>query len=130
MKCLKINKKKFDQNEGWDCHICDWRKEIPRSSTRPSLAELKEWVQSAETLPFRPEELSIVTQNVTLAEAWIQSIQPVLSQTLSINMCRFYLRKIEGAEVFLPQEYNFFRRTAHSLAPLTSTPPPLIADSK
>src|SRR5271167_4743484 len=57
MKCLKINKKKFDQNEGWDCPICDWRKEIPRSSTRPSLPELKDWVQAAETLPFRPDEL-------------------------------------------------------------------------
>lgn len=132
MKCLKINKKKFDQNEGWDCPICDWRKEIPRSSTRPSLPELKDWVQAAETLPFRPDELSIVTKNVTLAEAWVASIQPIMQsgQTLSIEKCRFYLRKIEGAEVFLPNEYNFFRRAAHFLAPLTSTPPPLVAESK
>ena len=132
MKCLKINKKKFDQNEGWDCPICDWRKEIPRSSTRPSLPELKDWVQAAETLPFRPDELSIVNKNVALAEAWVASIQPIIQsgQTLSIEKCRFYLRKIEGAEVFLPNEYNFFRRAAHSLAPLTSTPPPLVAESK
>ena len=132
MKCLKINKKKFDQNEGWDCPICDWRKEIPRSSTRPSLPELKDWVQAAETLPFRPDELSIVSKNVALAEAWVASIQPIIQsgQTLSIEKCRFYLRKIEGAEVFLPNEYNLFRRAAHSLAPLTSTPPPLVAESK
>src|SRR5208282_3557512 len=132
MKCLKINKKKFDQNEGWDCPICDWRKEIPRSSTRPSLPDLKDWVQAAETLPFRPDELSIVSKNIALAEAWVASIQPITQsgQTLSIEKCRFYLRKIEGAEVFLPNEYNFFRRAAHSLAPLTSTPPPLVAESK
>ena len=132
MKCLKINKKKFDQNEGWDCPICDWRKEIPRSSTRPSLPDLNDWVQAAETLPFRPDELSIVSKNVALAEAWVASIQPIIQsgQTLSIEKCRFYLRKIEGAEVFLPNEYNFFRRAAHLLAPLTSTPPPLVAESK
>src|SRR5438552_1758957 len=106
MKCLKINKKKFDHNEGWDCPICDWRKEIPRSCARPSLSELKEWAHAAESLPFCPEELSIVNKNVALAEAWVASIQPILQsiQTLSISKCRFYLRKIEGAEVFLPTE--------------------------
>lgn len=132
MKCLKINKKKFDPNEGWDCPICDWRKEIPRSSTRPTLSQLKEWVDSAASLPFIPEELKIVNRIVAAADTWIASIQPIIhaGQIHSINKCRFYLRKIEGAEVFLPNEYNFFRRTAHRLAPLTLTPPPVIEESK
>ena len=73
-----------------------------------------------------------MAKNITLAEAWVASIQPILEsgQTLSISKCRFYLRKIEGAEIFLPNEYNFFRRSAHALAPLTSTPPPLVAESR
>lgn len=132
MKCLKISKKKFDRNEGWDCPICDWRKEIVRSSMRPTLAELKEWVQAAEGLSFLPEELSTVRKNIALADAWIVSIQPIVQSgdLQSISICRFYLRKIEGAEIFLPNEYNFFRRAAHALAPITSTPPPLIAESR
>ena len=132
MKCLKMSKKKFDQNEGWDCPICDWRKEPPRSSTRPGLNELKDWANSAETLQFLPEELPIVNKIITLAETWVNSIQPILRgvETQSIDDCRFYLRKIEGAEIFLPNEYNFFRRAAHTLAPVTSTPPPMIVQSK
>jgi len=132
MKCLKISKKKFDQNEGWDCPICDWRKEIVRSSTRPTLADLKEWVQAAENLLFLPEELSIIRKTIALADAWVASILPILQggDLQSISKCRFYLRKMEGAELFLPNEYNFFRRAAHTLAPVTSTPPPVIAESR
>jgi hypothetical protein len=132
MKCLKINKKKFDQNEGWDCPICDWRKEIPRSSARPTLSQLKEWVDLAASLSFLPEELQTINKIIAVADAWVASIQPLLQtgHIRSISKCRFYLRKIEGAEVFLPNEYNFFRRAAHQLAPLTSTPPPVIEESK
>src|SRR5277367_1030107 len=132
MKCLKISKKKFDHNEGWDCPICDWRKGISRATTRPTLSDLKEWVGFAETLPFRPDELQVTAKNIDLIEAWVASILPVLEnpQSLTINKCRFYLRKIEGGEIFLPAEYNLFRRTAHSLAPTSSTPPPLAAETK
>lgn len=127
-----MNKKKFDQNEGWDCPICDWRKEISRTSTRPNLIELKEWVAAAETLPFCPDELVIVRKIIALADAWVASIEPVLQnkELSSLSNCRFYLRKIEGAEVFLPAHYNFFRQTAHALAPMTVTPPPLAAESR
>lgn len=132
MKCLKISKTKFDQNEGWDCPICDWRKGISRRTARPTLSDLKEWIASAETLPFRPEELPIISKNIDLVEAWIASITPVIDDpdSLTINKCRFYLRKIEGGEIFLPAEYNFFRRTAHALVPTSSTPPPLAGESK
>jgi hypothetical protein len=132
MKCLKINKKKFDGNEGWDCPICDWHKEIPRSGTRPSLADLKEWADSAESLPFFPEELVAVRKIISGAESWISSIQPLIrgAPLRSLGKCRFFLRKIEGAEVFLPNEYNLFRRAAHALAGLTTSPPPLVAESK
>ena len=132
MKCLKISKKKFDQNEGWDCPICDWRRGISRPTNRPTLSDLKEWIVAAEGLPFRPEELHIVNENIDLIDEWVTSIRPVLAnpQFLTINKCRFYLRKIEGGEVFLPAEYNVFRHTAHLLAPTSSTPPPLAAETK
>ena len=130
MKCLKINRKKFDHTEGWDCPICDWHKEIPRTAARPSLTELKEWSEQAETLPFRPDEVTIVNRIVALAETWIGSIRPILLglQSPSLDACRLYLRKMEGAEVFLPTEYNFFRKTAHAIAPISATPPPLVSE--
>src|ERR1700738_324461 len=98
MKCLRLNKKKFDHDEGWDCPICDWRKDIPRSSPRPSLSELKDWQISAHKLPFRPDELVHVTKLIAGAEAWVASIQPFIhnKQKHTISKCRFYLRKIEG----------------------------------
>jgi histone demethylase JARID1 len=132
MKCLRINKKKFDHNEGFDCPICDWRKDIPRSSPRPSLAEMKEWEQAAAKLPFCPNELDLVLKINTNAEAWVASIHPFIQDRTkhTIAKCRFYLRKIEGAELFLPNEYNTMRHFAHALAPVTTTPPPLIAESK
>ena len=132
MKCLKISKKKFDQNEGWECPICDWRKGIARTTSRPTLSDLKEWIAAAETLPFRPEELEITVKNIDLVETWAASVHPVIDNldALTINKCRFYLRKIEGGEIFLPGEYNFFRRAAHALAPTSATPPPAAAETK
>jgi hypothetical protein len=132
MKCLRINKKKFDQNEGWDCPICDWHKDIPRSTPRPSLSELTGWEESAMTLPFQPDELALVMKITATAKAWVASIQPFIQdrQRHTISRCRFYLRKMEGAEVFLPNEYNLMRHFAHALAPVTATPPPVVAESK
>jgi [histone H3]-trimethyl-L-lysine4 demethylase len=130
MKCLKINKKKFDPNESWDCPICDWHKEIPRASTRPSLSELRELVKASESLPFYPDELSTISKIVESAARWVADLQGLIrgtnSPTSSIHLCRFYLRKTEGAEVLLPDEYNMFRRSAHDLAPMSSTPPPIV----
>jgi len=132
MKCLKINKKKFDQNDAWECPICDWRKEIVRTATRPSLEELKQWVALAPNLAFLPDEFFIVNKIIRDAQSWAASIQHLLrgDQMPPLSKCRFYLRKLEGAEVFLPNEYNYFRRSAHALAPLSNTPPPLVAESK
>lgn len=39
---------------------------------------------------------------------------------------RFYLRKIEGAEILLAWETNFFRQELHRWAPVASEPPPLL----
>ena len=42
---------------------------------------------------------------------------------------RFYLRKIEGAEVLLAFETNFFRQELHKWAPLGPEPPPILEHS-
>ena len=39
---------------------------------------------------------------------------------------RFYLRKIEGAEVLLAFETNFFRQELHKWAPVAPEPPPIL----
>ena len=39
---------------------------------------------------------------------------------------RFYLRKLEGAEILLSNEINFFRQELHKWAPVAPTPPPIL----
>lgn len=41
----------------------------------------------------------------------------------------FYLRKIEGAEVLLAYETNFFRQEIHKWAPIAPEPPPILEQS-
>jgi hypothetical protein len=132
LKCLKISNKKFDPQDGWDCPICDWRKAIPRTATRPVLTELKEWIHTADQLAFRPVEVKVVQSIVGRAEAWVASLQPMMHSEHfpSVDVCQFYLRKIEGAEVFLAGEFNYFRKALHALAPVSGTPPPSASETR
>src|SRR5258707_845025 len=41
----------------------------------------------------------------------------------------FWLRKIEGAEIFLAYETNFFRQGLHRMNPVTPNPPPIQQES-
>jgi [histone H3]-trimethyl-L-lysine4 demethylase len=43
---------------------------------------------------------------------------------------RFYLRKIEGAEILLAYETNFFRQVLHKWSPVAPDPPPVLESSK
>lgn len=43
---------------------------------------------------------------------------------------RFYLRKIEGAEILLSYETNFFRQELHKWSPVAPEPPPVLEVSK
>jgi histone demethylase JARID1 len=43
---------------------------------------------------------------------------------------RFYLRKIEGAEILLAFETNFFRQELHKWSPVAPEPPPILEASK
>jgi hypothetical protein len=113
--------------------VCDHRVEIPRASHRPSLEDLILLANEAEQLPLRPTQLptlrTIVKQGV--------DFRSFVGNTLSnwppenpLDVARFYLRKIEGAEILLRQETNFFRSQVHLLDPLSSESPVVVEESK
>lgn len=54
---------------------------------------------------------------------------PVMTTPEEITTQRFYLRKIEGAEVLLSFETNFLRQELHKWAPVAPTAPPVLDQS-
>lgn len=56
-------------------------------------------------------------------------INPVMTTPEEVTTQRFYLRKIEGAEVLLAYETNFFRQELHKWAPVAPIPPPVLENS-
>lgn len=57
-------------------------------------------------------------------------INPVMTNPEEVTTQRFYLRKIEGAEILLGFETNFFRQELHKWAPVAPNPPPVLEESK
>jgi histone demethylase JARID1 len=55
---------------------------------------------------------------------------PVVSTPEEIDTQRFYLRKLEGAEILLAFETNFFRQELHKWNPVADEPPPVLEESK
>lgn len=56
-------------------------------------------------------------------------INPLLATPEEVTSTRFWLRKIEGAEILLGYETNFFRQELHKWAPVAPTPPPVLEQS-
>jgi histone demethylase JARID1 len=56
-------------------------------------------------------------------------INPVMTNPEEVTSQRFYLRKIEGAEILLGFETNFFRQELHKWAPVAPNPPPVLEQS-
>ena len=56
-------------------------------------------------------------------------VNPVMTTPEEVTTQRFYLRKIEGAEVLLAYETNFFRQELHKWAPVAPGPPPVLENS-
>lgn len=54
---------------------------------------------------------------------------PLMTTPEEVTTQRFYLRKIEGAEVLLAFETNFFRQELHKWAPVAPVPPPVLENS-
>ncbi|SPO06090.1 related to regulator protein rum1 [Cephalotrichum gorgonifer] len=135
-KCLKIarGKVKDDDKAPWTCPVCDHRVRIPRDAARPRLEDLLIWSDEISNLPFQPEEEEVLKQIIDNAQAFrdhiASYINPLLSSQAEAETQRFYLRKLEGAEVFLVAETNFFRQELHKWCHITNEPPPVFQESK
>ncbi|KAM7216436.1 Lid2 complex component lid2 [Rhypophila decipiens] len=133
-KCLKIARGKVKDEDKYTCPICDWRVKIPRDAARPKLEELVQWRDEIPGLPFQPEEAELLNKIIDNAQDFRNHIaalcNPVLSQRAEAEVQRFFLRKIEGAEVLLAHETNFFRQELHKWCPVAPDPPPVLDQSK
>ena len=129
-KCLKLARGKVKEDEKYTCPICDYRVKIPRDATRPKLEDLLLWQDEIPGLPFQPEEEeileSLIDHGTKFREYVAKYINPMMSSPDELTTQRFYLRKLEGAEILLSNEINFFRQELHRWAPVASVPPPIL----
>ncbi|KAF4627760.1 hypothetical protein G7Y89_g10393 [Cudoniella acicularis] len=133
-KCLKIARGKVKDDEKYTCPICDWRVRIPRDAARPKLEDLQAWQDEIPSLPFQPDEEDILAKIIDNAQEFRSHVapfcNPVMATADESETQRFYLRKIEGAEILLAYETNFFRQELHKWSPVASEPPPVLESSK
>ena len=134
-KCLKIARGKVKDDDKYTCPICDWRKKIPRDAARPKLEDLQSWQSEIFELPFQPEEeecLEKICDHAQQFREWLkQYINPTQPTTFDeVANFRFFLRKIEGADILLAYETNFLRHELHKWAPIAPEPPPIIEVSQ
>lgn len=124
---------KIKEDDRYTCPICDYRVKIPRDATRPKLEDLQRWQGMLQDLPFQPEEEetleSLISQGTKFREYVSQYINPLMSSPDELITQRFYLRKLEGAEILLADEINFFRQELHKWAPVAPSPPPILENS-
>jgi histone demethylase JARID1 len=127
---LKIARGKVKEDDKYTCPICDYRVKIPRDATRPKLEDLQTWQDMLPNLPFQPEEEetleSLIDHGTKFREYVAQYINPMMSSPDELTTQRFYLRKLEGAEILLSDEINFFRQELHRWAPVAPAPPPIL----
>lgn len=132
-KCLKIARGKVKEFDKYTCPICDWRQKIPRDAARPKLEDLQDWQAEIPNLPFQPDEEEVLESIVSQATAFRDFLQgfsnAACTTTEEVPTLIFYLRKIEGAEVLLAYETNFFRQEIHKWAPVAPEPPPILEQS-
>lgn len=133
-KCLKIARGKVKEDDKYTCPICDWRMKIPRDASRPKIEELMSLQDEIANLPFQPEEEDILANIIDNAQTFRDRIarycNPVLSTKAEAETQRFYLRKLEGAEVLLAYEINFFRQELHKWCPVAPEAPPILEVSR
>lgn len=133
-KCLKIARGKVKDDEKYTCPICDWRVKIPRDAARPKLEDLQAWQDEIPNLPFQPDEEEVLVKIIDNAQEFRLHVapfcNPVMATADECETQRFYLRKIEGAEILLSFETNFFRQELHKWSPVAPDPPPVLEVSK
>ncbi|KAM4066559.1 PLU-1-like protein [Hirsutella rhossiliensis] len=129
-KCLKIARGKVKEDDKYTCPICDWRIKIPRDAARPKLEDLVALSDEILSLPFQPDEEEILSRIIDNAQTFRDHIarycNPLLSTEAEAETQRFYLRKLEGAEVLLAFETNFFRQELHKWCPAAPEAPPIL----
>jgi histone demethylase JARID1 len=85
-------------------------------------------------LPFQPDEEQLLEKIINNAQEFRQHVapfcNPVMTTAEEAETQRFYLRKIEGAEILLAYETNFFRQELHKWSPVAPEPPPVLESSK
>ncbi|KAJ5176827.1 uncharacterized protein N7482_002704 [Penicillium canariense] len=132
-KCLKIARGKVKEFDKYTCPICDWRQKIPRDAARPKLEDLLDWQAEMASLPFQPDEEDVLESIINQATAFRDFLHgftnAACTTTEEVPTLIFYLRKIEGAEVLLAYETNFFRQEIHKWAPVAPEPPPILEQS-
>lgn len=132
-KCLKIARGKVKDVDKYTCPICDWRVKIPRDAARPKLEDLQDWQHEISSLPFQPDEEQLLEDIIDKAQTFREFLQPytnpVSTTQEEVPTQLFYLRKIEGAEVLLAYETNFFRQEIHKWQPVAPEPPPILDQS-
>ncbi|EAW14763.1 putative PHD transcription factor (Rum1) [Aspergillus clavatus NRRL 1] len=132
-KCLKIARGKVKEFDKYTCPICDWRQKIPRDAARPKLEDLQDWQAEIPNLPFQPDEEEILENIINQATTFRDFLQSftnaACTTTEEVPTLIFYLRKIEGAEVLLAYETNFFRQEIHKWAPVAPEAPPILEQS-
>ncbi|CAI7613090.1 unnamed protein product [Penicillium pancosmium] len=134
-KCLKIARGKVKELDRYACPICDWRQKIPRGrgTARPRLEDLLDWQAEMASLRFQPDEKEVLEEIISQATAFrdfLSGFTNATCTTKEVPKLIFYLRKIEGAEVFLGYETNFFRQEVHKLAPVAPEPPPILGHTR
>lgn len=103
---------------------------IPRDAARPKLEDLVALAEEVLLLPFQPDEEEILSRIIANAQTFRDHIarycNPLLSTEAEAETQRFYLRKLEGAEVLLAFETNFFRQELHKWCPVAPEAPPIL----
>jgi histone demethylase JARID1 len=132
-KCLKIARGKVKDDDKYTCPICDWRVKIPRDAARPKLEDLHNWQDDITNLPFQPEEEECLASIIDTAQQFRNFIEPYINPVMTtpeeVHTQRFWLRKIEGAEILLVKETNFFKQELHRWSPVAPEPPPILENS-
>ncbi|KAK3377568.1 PLU-1-like protein-domain-containing protein [Podospora didyma] len=133
-KCLKIARGKVKEDDKYTCPICDWRVKIPRDAARPKLEDLISWYEEVPGLPFQAEEEEVLKKIIANAQDFRNHIAAYCNSIVATGneaeTQRFYLRKIEGAEILLAFETNFLRQELHKWSPVAPEPPPVLESSK
>jgi [histone H3]-trimethyl-L-lysine4 demethylase len=98
------------------------------------LEDLQAWQDEIPSLPFQPDEEEILAKIIDNAQEFRSHVSPfcnpVMGTAEEAETQRFYLRKIEGAEILLAFETNFFRQELHKWSPVAPEAPPILEASK